>query len=360
LAVLLSCANDLGYLVHGGGTPAEEGVDAAAEPGDSASSDLPGDLHDAGVVEAAALDVGAMDAAAAPISDAAPPKPRGPAPAIFYVAHQHDEYLGMSLAIPEHIAAGRPVKVVLYTRGTNATLRDYYRGSNDQGQTVDCPLAGTGLREPGAGSHPTHHAFDVDNQWIENTRTAEFERSVRAMGVTDIVETGWDDTIASTYGAPGDPFIAQLKALILKYEQEYPGSSHKCISGIRDCGSDGSAPHPAHVACWYAAKELWAEYPKGVTGTGSWDFRFYDIGFYGSSDASTYNARGQSHYALSQFMSKKQASYYEYHHWDPNAGYYAVGYHSGSILFDNAASDSEVHIEIMSSAPDNYKCPKQP
>jgi LmbE family N-acetylglucosaminyl deacetylase len=360
--------------VRDGGSPgADQSVapDASGEePGDDAQaeviSDVPDDASDAG------------DAIVAPTSDGAPDgesKPDGAAtadggsdagdasdgrvqphgvPAIFYVPHADDDFLAMALGIQEHIAAGRPVKVILYTNGGNSGLRDILNGHDAYGGPVACPLHGS--TDPAFANHPEFHAFNVTDQDIKNIRTGEFERAMAALGVTDYEETGWEDDAVT--GKDGDPFTAKLKALILKNEIAYPGTSHKCVSGIQDCQGNGGQPFPTHIACWYAAKQLVAEYPKGVaTYLTYWDFRFYDDYIYFSADQGTWNK--WMSYELTRFMPLKRAAFDAYHLWDPANGKYALGYHSVPMLFDRAKDDINVHLESLENAPAGFKCPNE-
>jgi LmbE family N-acetylglucosaminyl deacetylase len=269
-------------------------------------------------------------------------------PAIFYVPHQDDDYLGMSLGIPEHVAAGRRVKVILYTNGGNPGLTAIMNG------TTACPLYGSS--DPAYAGHEQYHHYNFTDDDTKRVRTEEFERSMAALGVTDITETGWEDD--ATTGMPGDPFVDKLAALILQNEQQYPGTSHKCIAGNRDCRPTwaGSTPFPTHIACWSAALKLTQEHPEIW-----WDFHFYDDYVYWlSSNPADWNR--QFTYGLSQFMGQKSWSFEAYHAWDPGNGKYALGYHSVPFLFDVAKNDASVHIEMLGEPGTdvNYKCPGAP
>jgi len=347
--------------------------DASEDVGDDVSSDdaADGNATDGGPdvsiqpdgsdgsVEATASEGGrdaGRDADAAPVLDGAPDgtvQPHG-VPAIFYVPHQDDDYLAMALGIREHMA--RPVKVILYTTGGNSGLRDIMNGHDPDGNPVECPLYGSS--DPAFAGHPQFHAYDLNDQDIKDIRTKEFERSMAALGVTDIVETGWDDDAVT--GKDDDPFTAKLKALILQNEIAYPGTSHKCVSGPQDCGSTGGQPHPTHIACYYAAKELMADYPNGVGPTKTyWDFRFYDDYIYFSANPTVWNKWPAGDYDLSRFMPEKRLAFEAYHQWDPANSRYALGYHSVPFLFDNAKNDTYVHMESIESTPLNFKCPNE-
>ena len=276
-------------------------------------------------------------------ADAAP----GPAPAIFYVPHQDDDYLAMALGIAEHLAAGRPVRAILYTTGGNHGLTQILRGE------AQCPLFGS--PDPAFAGHEQFHHFDVSDADIERIRTEEFRRAMAALGVTDVVETGWPDDAVT--GKDDDPFTARLEALILANERAHPGTSHKCVSGIQDCQGNGGQPFPTHIACWYAARRLVAAYPDGVDGVHRWDFRFYDDYVYFNPDPSTWTR--QTAWQLTRFMPQKYAAFASYHQWNPAAGFYALGYHSVPMLFDRAKDDDFVRVESLDGAPPGFRCPNE-
>ncbi|KAF9586740.1 hypothetical protein BGW38_002762 [Lunasporangiospora selenospora] len=251
-------------------------------------------------------------------------------PAVFYVPHQDDDALAMSLAIREHIEAGRRVIVHLYSDGINTQLRDIVSG------TAPCPL-----------QHPPHQ-FNLTLQDVVTGRTHEFRQSLHALGVQDedILETGWSDI------EPVKDYItfkAKVKSLILGYETKYPGASHKCISGEYDRDSFGR--NPTHRACWDVATELLDQYPFGWPSSGQvWDFRFYrTYTYYRPEEART----AQFIRALPQYLPYKQRSLDQYKRWDPSNGELAWGYHSVKFLIDAAYYDPYVYVDMLANDPTN-------
>ena len=61
------------------------------------------------------------------------PEKRNSTPAIYYSPHQDDETIGMGASIAEQVRLGRPVYVVLLSRGDNENMLNYL-GSIDPDQ----------------------------------------------------------------------------------------------------------------------------------------------------------------------------------------------------------------------------------
>ncbi|KAG0281156.1 hypothetical protein BGZ96_001272 [Linnemannia gamsii] len=236
-------------------------------------------------------------------------------PTIFYVPHQDDDALAMSLAIREHLEAGRKVIVHLYSDGINALLRDIVAGD------APCPL------------HHPPHKMNLTLQDVVTGRTHEFRQSLRALGVKDenIFETGWSDIEPlKEY----DVFQRKLRDLILGYERKYPGASHKCISGEYD--RDSSGRNPTHRACWDVATQLLQEYPRGWPASRQlWDLSAQFIR------------------ALPQFLRYKQKALDQYKRWAPSKGELAWGYHSVKALIDAAYYDSHLYMDMLDNDPTN-------
>ncbi|EFA83722.1 hypothetical protein PPL_02789 [Heterostelium album PN500] len=289
-------------------------------------------------------------------------------PTVFYVPHQDDEALGMPLGIPEHIAAGRPVKVILYMPNrSDPGLLDIMNG------VTQCPLNKYyASRFPG---HPAYHNFNMNQQQMNTYRNEEFSRSVGALGLSTYSSTGWGD-------AQESQLVSLMYNLILKYEKIYPGTGHKCIAGPsfmlinifkiknRDCFPWDNPPKPMvdHIACYKAALLLKSNYPNGINGLG-WDFRFYDdyIWFDPVTNENTYYTYTthpeppcpQYTYGAGQYMGYKINSQNAYKVYTPSSNRYALGMHSVPNLFYGSQNDPYIYLELLEPG-NNPPCKIQP
>src|SRR5262249_36407835 len=100
-------------------------------------------------------------------------------PAIFYSPHQDDEAIGLAGSILEHERAGRPVYLVLVSRGENGGLAQYMNQGACQSLGVRCSALGH------------YHAFGWQEAWptpeVVSGRTAEFMASAKALGVDKVI-----------------------------------------------------------------------------------------------------------------------------------------------------------------------------
>ncbi|WP_406179611.1 PIG-L deacetylase family protein [Streptomyces sp. NBC_01006] len=164
------------------------------------------------------------------------------APAIFYAPHQDDEAIGMAGSILEHKAAGRPVYLVLVSRGENDGLARLMN------------VGAWGLRDRCAAPdhwHDLNWPTDGANK-IVSARTAEFTASAKAIGVDEVIDFDLPDSAHgdATYGKFVDAVTAKVESLAKKY----PGASHKFSAGWLDVTA-------THKACSDAAYRL-----KGASG----------------------------------------------------------------------------------------------
>ncbi|KAB1150049.1 PIG-L family deacetylase [Streptomyces luteolifulvus] len=249
------------------------------------------------------------------------------APAIFYSPHQDDEAIGMAGSILEHKAAGRPVYLVLVSRGENDGLA---RRMN----VGACEL----LRERCAAPNHWHDLnWPTDGaSMIVPARTAEFMASAKAIGVDKVINFDLPDSAhdPSTYGKFVDAVTAKVKSLARKY----PGASHKFAAGWLDVT-------PTHKACSDAAYRLMND------GTIR-DVRFNHIYAYDRPYGE--RARGAS-YVLnipSAHMTRKRNSIYCYNTWNPDRNFYALGYHSAYEKLEPAHGDPR---EFIYTLPSNYR-----
>ncbi|MER7758173.1 PIG-L family deacetylase [Streptomyces sp. NPDC097619] len=249
------------------------------------------------------------------------------APAIFYSPHQDDEAIGMVGSILEHKAAGRPVYLVLVSRGENDALarRMNVGACAELGNRCPAPDHWHDLKWPTDGATK-----------IVECRTAEFMASAKAIGVDKVINFDLKDSAhnESTYGGFVDQVTSKVKALAKKY----PGSSHKFSAGWLDVTA-------THKACSDAAYRLLND---GVIT----DARFHHIYAYDRPYGDRH--RGAS-YVLnipSAHMQKKRNSIYCYNTWDPSRKLYALGYHSAHEKLEPAHDDPR---EFVYTLPSNYR-----
>ncbi|WP_405889335.1 PIG-L family deacetylase [Streptomyces sp. NBC_00133] len=241
-------------------------------------------------------------------------------PAIFYSPHQDDESIGMAGAIREHKEAGRSVHLVLLTNGINQGLLDIMNGANGP-----CPLAAN-CRQP-------DHALGLSMDDMIGGRTAEFYAAAEQLGVDEVHTIGLNDDDVVTDRAG---FIERIKEVILDFEGQFPGASHKLVSGWRDQVPSEPNPNPTHSACRDAAEALRDQIA---------DFRFHwTYAYFREQSART--ADFVLDLTDSQFAAKRQAIL-EYNRWEPDNGRYALGYHSVSTLLENAYSDPREYIDVL-------------
>lgn len=239
-------------------------------------------------------------------------------PAIFYSPHQDDEAIGMAGAIREHKDAGRPVYLVLLSNGLNSGLLDILNGR------IFCSW------------HQTYHDCQLTMEQLMWARKIEFVASGKRLGVDRIyiVEDGQGLDDGEPYSDYRN-FVTRVTNIILRFEANFPGASHKLISGSLDAWTDGSK-NPTHTACWDAALSLRNQIS---------DFRFYRVYVYGyplnnRSAAFTLNLKPE-------WLDAKREALNQYKLFDPDSGRFALGYHSVPTLIDSAFEDSREYFDLL-------------
>ncbi|KJY34405.1 MULTISPECIES: PIG-L deacetylase family protein [unclassified Streptomyces] len=273
------------------------------------------------------LAAGALTAAAVAQNAFAPSKASAAAPpAIFYSPHQDDEAIGMAGSILEHKAAGRPVYLVLVSRGENDQLARLMN-------VGDCGLKG----KCAAPGHWHDLKWPTDGaSMIVPARTAEFTASAKALGVDKVINFNLADSAHgdATYGKFVDAVTSKVRSLAKKY----PGASHKFSAGWLDVTA-------THKACSDAAYRLMND------GTIS-DVRFNHIYAYDRPYGE--RADGASHVLQipASHMTRKKNSIYCYNTWDPDRNLYALGYHSAYEKLEAAHGDPR---EFVYTLPSGYR-----
>ncbi|KUL62400.1 PIG-L deacetylase family protein [Streptomyces sp. NRRL S-1521] len=257
------------------------------------------------------------------------------APAIFYSPHQDDEAIGMAGSILEHRAAGRPVYLVLVSKGENGGIAQYLN-------RTPCVL-GDKCSAPGH-----YHELGWQESWptpeVVSARTSEFNQSAKALGVDKVINFKLSDT---AYGTESEynAFVKQIMNKVRKLAEQYPKASHKFAAGWLDTTDPTQPTNATHKACSDAA--YWLHKNGELT-----DIRFNHIYTYEAFSRSQRN-RGAD-YVLnipSAHMAKKRAAILAYNTWDPNRNLYTAGYHSVPTMLEEAYSDPR---EFVFGLPSHY------
>jgi len=149
-------------------------------------------------------------------------------PAIFYSPHQDDESLGMGASIAEHARAGRPVYVVLMTKGENTRMLDHITEYYDE---------------------------DAVMSDVVTARNNEFVAACQALGVHRIYiangGAGYTENVTT------NTLVNYFKKTMIFMDNTFPVASHKTVSGNCDVYDNSCATMPAHSACATAMYDLW-------------------------------------------------------------------------------------------------------
>ncbi|MET7437703.1 PIG-L deacetylase family protein [Streptomyces sp. NPDC004082] len=254
-----------------------------------------------------------------------------PAPAIFYSPHQDDEALGLAGSILEHKAAGRPVYLVLVSKGENDQLAT--RMNQDP-----CPLTTEDSRHPcAAGGHHGLSWPTDGTSMIVPARTAEFMASAKALGVDKVINFKLPDSPYSSVDAY-NRFVKSVKAKVKALAEQYPGASHKFTAGWLE-------ETDTHKALADAAYFLIQE---GVLK----DVRFNYV--YAYDKPRSRRADGAA-YVLNippAHMALKRKAIYCYNTWAPDRNLYALGYHSVPAKMESAHEDPR---EFVFTLPSTYR-----
>lgn len=258
------------------------------------------------------------------------------APAIFYSPHQDDEAIGMAGSILEHKAAGRPVYLVLVSKGENGGIAQHLN--------EDPCFLGDKCSAPGH-----HHQLGWQETWptpeVVSARTSEFTLSAKAIGVDKVINFKLSD---NAYGTDSEynAFVKQIMGKVRTLAQQYPGASHKFTAGWLDTTDPTKPVNATHKACSDAA--YWLLKNGELT-----DVRFNHIYTYEAFSRDQRN-RGAD-YVLnipSAHMAKKRAAILAYNTWDPSRNLYTTGYHSVPRMLEEAYNDPR---EFVFALPSNYR-----
>lgn len=234
-------------------------------------------------------------------------------PALFVAAHPDDETLAMGVAVAEHLAAGQDVHVLWLTRGTSSGARDMLNGA------VTSAWWGVPHNPAAEGFAP------LDQAAFGAARIAEGTAAVR------LLATGYPGTLTIHEAGLVDQSVTQADAraaIEAVCDLIAPGAEVrlKTHSAVVD-------NNPDHVAAGKAAAAMAAANPTRFGGP-----RYYILSDYWSDarlgqvaemwDLPTDNGVKQ------RVINACRA----YGAWQPQAGAYAVGWHSVPGMFGTITS----------------------
>lgn len=239
----------------------------------------------------------------------------------------------MAGAILEHKKTGHPVYLVLLTNGLPSPyMMSILNGTTSKGEEVTCPW------------HKVRHDFNLSPEQMIEARNAEFDASSRKLGVDGAFKMNITDSTkmertktAADYRKEKEyqRLLIQIKEVILDFEAKYPGASHKMVSGEHDFEPQ-TGPHPAHLACWDAARALRDRISK---------FGFYRVYVYSwPKDA---RKADSTEYIPGCCRAGKAAALNEYKVFEPEIGRFAFGYHSVGALIDEALKDDSEYEDLL-------------
>lgn len=205
---------------------------------------------------------------------------------IFYSPHADDEVLSLGPSILYHKDKGHKIVVVLLSEGKASSA---YEKLNDQ------------LNEKELST--------ISRDEFANARVKEFKKSVEALGVKE------EDIFI--YQLPdGDIQKDSVKKIMKEMNERYPSVTNHVMS-YRD-------PHQDHAATGVALKELMEE-----------DSEFSGLFYIPVQEHKNIESEG-SFKVPDHLIEDFENSLNAYRIWDPEDGYYSIGYSSVSPYFDLA------------------------
>lgn len=226
-------------------------------------------------------------------------------PAVFFSPHPDDESIGMAGAIVNHIEAGRTVFIELMTHGDASGVRTRLADTN-----TDAWHAGA-------------HNYTLTATEFGNARVREFLEAAEKLGVDGVFVSDFGDGNLTTTEVAG-----RISFWTTRNDM---GLSLKGTVGSQDPRSEGGAAHADHQAVWDA-----------LNASGHSDVRGYLVYHHGVG-AGTFSS---SVMLSANQCGKKQNAIASYKVWSPNAGRYAIGYHSTPDLFDNAGESCLEYVVV--------------
>lgn len=266
-----------------------------------------------------------------------------PMPRVFFHSpHPDDETLSMGLAVTHFIASGYEVHLVSMTNGDALGVANTLNGTSTC-TLSDHPYAHNPARE----GYPSLSTDDIGAARLKEARAA--------LGAMAMFPTTTPGTVVHHYAGLHDGFggpphgaatstaIAEAKAVIKGFIDEYPNALHYTMSK--------SDAHPDHAACGAALRELkndaiygpplvnakffvsrlyWGlSQPNGLYPQVVLDEADGTLAWYGSA-STAFQARKAEYDA---WLRTKVVVPYKA--WNPAAGAYGIGYHQVASQFNN-------------------------
>lgn len=229
-------------------------------------------------------------------------------PAVYFVPHQDDETLSMSVDIIRHVAAGRETHIVLFTDGGDTGARYVINGYNENtGQPVTSNWWGS-RHDPAVEGYTPLTWNDV-----YDARDKEFKSALGQLGIPPsnihIVRTT-------------NRTVAGFKATFMQFINQFPaGTAYKTMS-----------PVDTHEEHRRGAQALWELWRDGFVS----DVRFW----LSRLDIMNGSTQGQLTAATTTAEYKKiEQATRAYRAWNPAAGSFAIGYHSVASQFEALLAD---------------------
>ena len=238
---------------------------------------------------------------------------------LYFSPHQDDELLSMGIDICNSVIRGMDVHIILCTDGSKCSVRTQLANGRE------------------CVKHTGTHRYHLSEEEFITARDKEFRESCRALGVAD-----------SNVHIPEERFVdrkltvCNSREMILKYLSSVGTDSIVCTL---DPNLENSRQHRDHKALGYAAAELFNE---GLIG----ELRLF---------TEPYNPECFSH--ATDFVRGKPVSEVDvpslaiqeklkravaaYSLWDPEAGRYAVGYHSIGGAFDELLRNGKSYCNVL-------------
>lgn len=234
-------------------------------------------------------------------------------PALFVFAHPDDETLAASVAIAEHVAAGQDVHVLWLTRGMASGTRDV--------------INGTGVSAWWGVQHdPVGEGYDpLSPAWLGVARIAEGTAAVRCLAA------GLPGTLTTHEGGLPDGAVTQALAcgaILSVADVIAPGQPVrlKTHSHLVD-------DHADHRAAGLAARSLRIADPTRFS-----DIRHYILPPYWTDPRLSQVTKAWDNPTDAGIRARVRNAVRAYGAWQPEAGAFAVGYHSVPSMLDQLAA----------------------
>lgn len=224
---------------------------------------------------------------------------------LYIVPHQDDEVLSFGIDILNEMSKGRQVQLILLTRGEDSPARNILNGK------VYCRI-----------HHRYHNPIKEKYKFnpltpieFADARTNEYYRASEALGVPP-------GNIHTEFIPPGQYYGMTVRAVIQKYLKAYPNADVRTFSWFDQ--------HPAHA--------LLGRTVRGMQTNGLLE-RYQAKYIVSINTDRFYKVRKPMDTTINKIQNpidfeKLKNAINQYKLFDPQKGYYAIGYHSVQVQFD--------------------------